>query len=262
MGDKRVVLYLSKVSYLREDHYILKDVDLKVYEGERWVILGVNGSGKTTLLKIISGYIWPTEGVVEVLGYKFGETNLRELRRNIGFVSPDLINLIPENDSLLDVILSGKFASFGLYDNPDEEDYKFAIKLIDFIDAKRIKDLEFRKLSMGEKQRCLIGRALMANPSLLLLDEPFQGLDLPGREKLLNLIEKLGTQREDITLILTTHHLEEIPTCFTHALLIDDGKIFMKGLIQNVLNSDNISRLFNCNIKVKELNGRFFAFSK
>lgn len=252
---------LENIYYSRGDHVILRNISWRVLTGERWVILGENGSGKTTLLKIISGYIWPSSGRVKVLGGLFGEINLRSLRQMIGFVSPDLLPYIPSTDNFLQVVLSGKFASFGLYDNPSPEDLDYAEKIINFLDCSKIKNEKFKNLSRGEQQRSLIGRALMANPGLLLLDEPCQGLDLPSRERMLNLIDKLSRERPDITIILVVHSLEEIPASFTNALLLKNGEIIKSGAIDDVLTSESISSLFNYPLKVKRNERRFFAYS-
>ncbi|MEM2108935.1 MAG: ABC transporter ATP-binding protein [Candidatus Odinarchaeota archaeon] len=254
------VIELENIYYIRDSRVILKNICWKVLAGERWVILGENGSGKTTLLNVISGYIWPSNGAVKVLGKLFGQIDLRSLRREIGFISPDLLPYIPRNISFLQAVLSGKFASFGLYDKPGSEDINYAEKIISFLDCSEIKDAEFHTLSRGEQQRCLIGRALMSNPSLLLLDEPCQGLDLPSRERLLNLINKLSVERTDITLILVVHNLEEIPNSFTHTLLLKNGEIVKSGGINNVLTSENVSELFNYPLQVKKVGKRFFAF--
>ncbi len=251
----------ENIYYIRGDRVILRNVSWRVLPGERWVILGENGAGKTTLLKMISGYIWPSSGRIKVLGYLFGEVNLRVLRQRIGFVSPDLLQCIPQNNSFLQVILSGKFASFGLYDKPSREDLEYAESIIDFLDCSKIKYEKFNNLSRGEQQRSLIGRALMANPSLLLLDEPCQGLDLPSRERMLNLIDKLSRERLDVTVILVVHNLEEIPSSFTNALLLKKGEVMKAGLIDEVLTSENISELFNYPLKVKRNDRRFFAYS-
>ncbi|WEU39841.1 MAG: ATP-binding cassette domain-containing protein [Candidatus Odinarchaeum yellowstonii] len=255
------VVELENVYYIRDRRVILRDITWRVSTGERWVILGENGAGKTTLLKIISGYIWPSKGVVKVLGNLFGEINLRNLRRRIGFVSPDLLPYIPTAESFLQVILSGKFASFGLYDKPLKDDLEYAGKIIDFLDCSKIKYEAFSNLSRGEQQRSLIGRALMANPSLLLLDEPCQGLDLPSRERMLSLIDKLSRERRNITIILVVHNLEEIPISFTHALLLKKGGVMKTGRIEDVLTSENISELYNYPLKVKRNGRRFFAYS-
>lgn len=262
LSKKEIIVDFNCVSYRRDDREILKNISWRILSGERWVILGENGSGKTSLLNIICGYIWPSEGKIRVLGKEFGETDLRKLREEIGFISPDLMQRVPVTDSLYSIVLSGKFASFGLYDRPNDSDLEYADKIIYFIDVWRSRNLEFYKLSRGEQQKCLIGRALMANPSLLLLDEPYQGLDLPSRERMLNLIDKLSTGRKDVTLILATHHLEEVPPSFTHALLLKDGRIKRCGEITEVINSQNISEVFSYPLQVKKLENRFFAFSE
>ena len=156
--------------------------------GEHWSILGLNGSGKTTLLNIITGYLWPTTGSVKVLGKVFGETSIPELRKQIGFVSSSLQREL-HNDTVLSIILSGKFASIGLYHNVTQADIEKASYILKLMDCKHLQERYFDQLSQGEQQRVLIGRALMASPKILILDEPATGLDIIQKEnfyKLLN----------------------------------------------------------------------------
>jgi len=260
LSGSEAIINLSNVYFKRNKKLILKNINWQVLNGEKWVIIGENGSGKTTLLSLISGYLWPSSGKINVLGRSFGRTDLRELRKNIGFVSPDFIERIPPNDTFIEVLLSGRFASFGLYDKPSDEDMEYAEKIIAFMKAENMKNRKFHKLSRGEKQRCLIGRALMSNPSLLLLDEPNEGLDLPSREKLLSLIKKLALERDDLTIIMTTHHIEEIPNGFTRLLALKHGEIFFKGNINEILTEKKISRLFDYDLTIKKNGERYFAF--
>lgn len=253
------ILKLVDVSFIRNDEYILKDISWEIHKNENWVIIGPNGAGKTTLIKIVSGYIWPTSGEVYVLGEKFGKVDLRALRKKIGIVSLDLLKMVPFEDTVLEIILSGKFASFGLYDTPSPLDIQMALKLIKFIGCKGIEKKKFSELSNGEQQKVLIGRALMADPKLLILDEPCINLDLGSRESFLKVVENICKEKNDLTVIFITHRLEEITPSFTHALILKEGKILNKGPINEILVDKIISEAFNVNVKIEKSNGRYLT---
>ena len=184
------MININNVSVKRAEKEILKSVSWSVEKGEHWCLLGLNGSGKTTLLNIINGYIWPTKGEVEVLSRKFGETNLSELRKEIGWVSSSLQQRFRDDDTVVEMILSGKFASIGLYEQVEQKDMNQAIELMKLLNCEDLQNQAYGTLSQGERQRVLIARALMASPKLLILDEPCTGLDIMAREQLLQLIAK------------------------------------------------------------------------
>jgi len=253
------ILNLINVSLVRDNRYILKRISWAINEGENWVLIGANGAGKTTLIKVISGYMWPTSGEVYVLGEKFGKVNLRELRRKIGIVSSDLFRMVPETDTVLEIVLSGKFASFGLYDTPSKMDLDVALKIIKFIGCKGLEKTKFSNLSSGEQQKVLIARALMANPKLLILDEPCVNLDIASRENFLKVVDSICQERKHLNVIFITHHLEEIMPSFTHAIILKEGEVVAQGNIENVLTDRVISDAFNVKVKIHKNNSRYWV---
>lgn len=250
------VIEMTNVSWKRENQTILHQINWQVSEGEHWAILGLNGSGKTTLLNIINGYIWPTKGSVCVLGHKFGDVDLRELRKSIGWVSSSLQERIYGNDRAQDVVISGKYASIGLYEQPNEEDYDRAKQLMEQLGCGYLIDRSYQSCSQGERQKLLIARALMASPKLLILDEPCNGLDFLSREALLSSISQLATQPDAPHMLFVTHHIEEIVPIFTHTLLIRRGRVFTKGRSKSVLNSPTLSAFFETPVQVYWRNNR------
>lgn len=256
---KAPVLRLENVSKVLDGKTIIEDVFWTVRRGVHWVLLGANGAGKTTLMNIITGYLWPTEGEVYVLGKKFGAIDLRELRKDIGYVSSILLENVPARDLALEVVLSGKFASLGLYDAPSEEDEGRAKYLLDMMGCSNIADKEFGKLSQGEQQKVLISRALMPDPDLLILDEPAIGLDPAARERFLDKIEEIGSMKSGPVLIYITHHLEEITPIFSRVLILKEGEVLEKGRKEEVLKDGIMSEAFGIDMEVVRKNNRFFA---
>ncbi|MGD9506057.1 MAG: ABC transporter ATP-binding protein [Syntrophobacteraceae bacterium] len=257
--DNRISL--TDVSFIRKGRLILDAITWEVERGANWVVMGANGSGKTTLLQLLAGYLWPTDGSITVLGRKFGQVDLRELRKNIGWVGSFLQAQIPPAQNPLDLIVSGKYASIGIYDNPGPEDYEQAEQLAHRLHCGRILDSTYGVLSQGEKQRLLIARALIHNPRLLILDEPCSGLDLAAREQLLTTLENLGRAPDAPTLILVTHHVEEIMPAFTHVLLLKEGKIIARGEKRDALRRDLLKDAFGIDLEVMggENGGRYWV---
>jgi iron complex transport system ATP-binding protein len=222
-------------------------------------VLGANGSGKTTLLQLLAGYLWPTAGEITVLGERFGEVDLRQLRKRIGWVGSFLQAQVPPSQKPLDFIVSGKYASLGIFDKPEESDYEEALKLAERLDCRGIVDSPYAVLSQGEKQRLLIARALIHRPSLLILDEPCSGLDLVSREQLLSTLESLGRSHDGPTMILVTHHLEEIVPAFTHVFLLKAGQCAAMGLKGDMLKRDLLTDVFGITIEAEKENGRYWS---
>ncbi|MFD0698284.1 ABC transporter ATP-binding protein [Paenibacillus sp. GCM10027628] len=238
------VIRIQQVSYRRGENELLKDIDWQVKKGEHWAILGLNGSGKTTLLNVINGYIWPTSGKVSVLGHPFGSVDLRDLRKEIGWVSTSLQEKLYMNDKAEYIVVSGKFATIGLYENPSDADWALADSLMQQLSCSHLKGRAFQTCSQGEKQKLLIARSLMASPKLLILDEPCTGLDLFSRERLLEAIELLAQDANAPTLLYVTHHTEEILPIFRHALLMRRGEMFLRGKLRDVLTSEQLTHFF------------------
>lgn len=251
-----MIIKIENVSWQREESSILQNVSWEVNQGEHWCIVGLNGSGKTTLLNMINGYIWPTKGEITVLGKKFGEFDLRELRKSIGWVSSSLQQRLRGNETALNIVLSGKFATIGLYDKTQQEDSEKAYDLLKLLGCEKLANRRYDTFSQGERQRVLIARALIASPDLLILDEPCTGLDVFAREQLLSMVEKIAKQADAPTFLFVTHHIEEIMPVFSKTLLVKDGQIFKAGDTQDLLNSELLSRFFDSPLEVERRNER------
>src|SRR5690625_4744659 len=234
------VIDIKDVSWKRQRKTILSNVSWEVTRGEHWAVLGLNGSGKTTLLNMVNGYIWPTTGKVSVLDRKFGKTDIRELRKMIGWVSSSLQERINGRQLVQDIIVSGKYASIGLYEEPTKEDFHMAHKIMDRLSCSYLVDRSYETCSNGEKQKILIARGLMASPKLLILDEPSSGLDFIARDELLETINELAHQENSPTIILVTHHIEEELPAFSHTLLLRDGTVHDQGKIEDLLPHDRL----------------------
>ncbi|WP_042159702.1 ABC transporter ATP-binding protein [Paenibacillus gorillae] len=247
---------VRNVTWIRDDSTILHDVSWQVESGEHWCIVGLNGSGKTTLLNMINGYIWPTRGQLSVLGHTFGEFDLRELRKSIGWVSSSLQQRLYGSETALNIVLSGKFATIGLYDDFLQEDLTKAYSLLQLLGCEKLTNRRYDTFSQGERQRVLIARALMASPKLLILDEPCTGLDVFARELLLNMVDNITKQPDAPTLLFVTHHVEEIMPVFKKTLLIKEGKIFRAGDTLDLLNTELLSDFFDAPLDVERRNNR------
>lgn len=252
------VVRLDNVSFIRDHTTILQDISLLIEKGQHWAIIGPNGSGKTSLISIINGYHQPSEGTAQVLGRRFGKTDLREIRLHIGEASSEIRNMLHTQDTVTDIVLSGKFASIGLYQNPSMEDREIAGKLLEFFGLSDMASRPFDILSGGEQQKTLIARALMPEPELLVLDEPCAGLDLRAREELLDSVQRMCDEPGGPTLIFITHHTEEIIPAITHALALKQGRLVAKGIKSNILTGEILSRTFDLSIEVQERCGRLW----
>jgi len=245
------IIDVDHVSWRRNGTYILKDIQWQVKKSEHWAILGLNGSGKTTLLNMLNGYIWPTVGNVTVLNEKFGKTDIRELRKRIGWVSSSLQERIVPTQKAEQIVISGKFGSTGLYDERTSEDETKAFELLKQLNAAHLYGKDYGVCSQGEQQRVLIARALMAEPELLILDEPTNGLDFIAREQLLHSMEHIVKGSNAPTLLFVTHHIEEISPIFTHTLLMKDGQVFSKGTRKEILQHTSMSTFFDKNVQIE-----------
>ncbi|MCM3633212.1 MULTISPECIES: ABC transporter ATP-binding protein [Paenibacillus] len=257
-----MIIDLQHIHWEREERTILQQIHWQVKEGEHWCLLGLNGSGKTSLLNMVNGYQWPTSGKISVLGHEFGTYDLRELRKEIGWVSTSMQQRLYGSDMAVDIVLSGRDASIGIYDTPTADERDAALKWLSSMGCEHLAKSPYRTLSQGEKQRVLIARALMNKPKLLILDEPCTGLDLLAREQLLNMITELRGQEQCPTLIYVTHHVEEILPCFTHTLLLKDGKIFASGTTEEVLTQHTMSSFYEVPIHLEKENERYWLTIK
>lgn len=252
-------IHLQDVSFVRNRRIILDRIQWTIRPHHHWVVLGANGSGKTTLLQLLAGYLWPSKGQITVLGEQFGHTDLRELRKKIGWVGSFLQAQIPPSQQPLDLIVSGKYASIGIFDTPREEDYQAARELAHRLRCDKILDSTYGVLSQGEKQRLLIARALIAKPRLLILDEACAGLDLVTREQLLRTLDELARLPDAPVMIFVTHHLQEIMPLFTHVLLLKEGRCLAQGGKDRILQSPLLSEAFGIPLEVVQEGQRYWV---
>lgn len=256
---RKPVLQISNLHIQRADTAILHDISWRIERGQHWAILGANGSGKTSLLSALAGYLSFTSGEIEVLSEKFGETDWRELRKKIGLVSSSIRQLMSDYEPALLTVLSGKEALIDVWGEGSPKDRARARKILQQVECEYLADRLWQVLSQGERQRVLIGRALMAKPKLLILDEPCAGLDPVARENLLQFLQRLGSRQDSPTLVLVTHHIEEIMPVFSHALVLKTGEVIAGGEKNSVVTSALLSRAFGAKIKVAKKQKRFTA---
>ncbi len=253
------VVSVESVDLVRDGRFLLRDVTLQVRRGEHWVLLGANGAGKSTLLSLLGAIAHPTTGTVHVLGHRLGRVDMRELRTHIGHVNPRHTVRAPL--TVRDVVLTGltNTPEFLPRWAPTDADIARAERLVDALGMGSRLNLLWPNLSQGERGRALIARALMPEPDLLLLDEPATGLDLAAREQLLTSLDDLRAQDPDRASILVTHHLEEIPSTTTHAVLVREGVIVAQGPVSEVLTTADISHCFDHSITISKNHGRWVA---
>lgn len=248
------------VTFRRGGRTLVGPVTWQVELDERWVIIGPNGAGKTTLIRMAAAEEFPSGGKAFVMGEQLGRTDMRDLRSMIGISSSALGNRIPDGEKVGDLVISAGYAVLGRWREEYEEmDFDQAVDTLEQVGAYHLMDREWGTLSEGERKRVLIARALMANPELLILDEPGAGMDLGGREDLVGYLGDLAMDADAPAIVMITHHVEEIPFGFTHALLLDEGQVVAQGLIDTVMTSENLSRTFHQPIDVAKIGDRFFA---
>lgn len=256
-----MIIDLQNVSYRKNGKLILDAINWQVEEGEHWIILGLNGSGKTTLLNLINGYIFPLHGsYANVLGYEFGNCPIAELRKHIGWISNALAQNIPVNDTPLEIILSGKFASIGLWEKVTDADINQAEDILEKLGIMKLRDRTYSSLSQGEKQKVIIGRALICNPDIIIFDEACNGLDIFAKRDLCNIIEKLAEGKKSIFFV--THNTDEILPIFNKALLLKDGKVHSRGNLKDVIQLENLQNFYGANVDVFKHHDRFYIHAK
>jgi len=254
------ILELRDVSVRRGESTILGPINFSIAPGERWVILGPNGAGKSTFLNILATRIFPTQGKAFLLGEEMGKVDLFELRTRIGTCASIVAEDIPNDELVRDVVLTAAYAILGRWNEDyDLWDESRAIALLTTFGVRDLGDRLYGSLSDGEKKRVQISRALMADPELLLLDEPTAGLDLGGREDLLQRFSSFSQDPSAPATILVTHHIEEIPAGTTHALLLHKGVVAVSGPVAQVITQEHLSAVFGISMSVVHENGRFFA---
>ena len=254
------VLDLDGVTIMRGGTALLDDVSWQVKEGERWVVLGANGAGKTTLLQVAAARLHPTKGRATVLGETLGSTDVFELRPRIGLASAALAERLPPDEKVRDVVLTAAYAIAGRWNERYEElDHGRSTDLLAAFGVEHLADRTFGTLSEGERKRVQLARSMMTDPELVLLDEPAAGLDLGSREMLVRDLAELATDKQSPVLILVTHHVEEIPPGFSHALLMRQGTVVAAGPIHEVLTDENLTTTFDVPLKVQHAAQRWYA---
>ena len=257
------VLKLSQVTFVRDDRVILAPLNWQVRDTERWLVLGANGSGKTTLLRIASLYEHPSAGTVDVLGERLGRTDVRELRRRVGYMSAALAAQIRPELRARDVVMTARYAAlepwWHRYTTADEAE---AEACLDRMGVGWTADRSLGTLSSGEQQRVLLARTLMNTPGVVLLDEPSARLDLGGREQLVTALGELTVDTAAPPLVLVTHHLDEVPPGMTHVLMLREGRVVARGPIGVHLTSANLSQCFDMPLQLeRRADGRLSAWN-
>ncbi len=243
------VLAVEHLSIRRGRTAILRDLNWQVCAGEHWVILGANGSGKTSLLSALTGYFSATEGEISLLGERFGEADWRELRTQIGVVSSSVRLMMAETETALESVVTGKYAMIDYWGKVKPADAREARRSLRSVECAHLADRPWAVLSQGERQRVLIARALMCRPRLLILDEPCAGLDPVAREHFMQFVNRLGKQPNAPTLVLVTHHVEEIVPVFTHVLLLRDGAALAAGRKRDMLTAQHLTATFRTPVR-------------
>lgn len=257
------VLCLDGVSFVRDGRTLLDGIDWTVRTGENWLVLGANGSGKTTLLRIASLYEHPTHGRVEVLGERLGRTDVRMLRRRVGYASAALAAQLRPGLTARDVVMTARYAALEPWWNTyDDDDRARATVCLDRLGVAHLASRTLGTLSSGEQQRVLLARTLMNEPGVVLLDEPSARLDLGGREQLVAALDELMRSPGSPPLVLVTHHVDEVPTGITHALLLSGGSVLAQGPIDDVLTAEALTACFGVPLHVERRpGGRWTAWS-
>lgn len=252
---------MTDVDLVRGNKNLLDQVSWTVQDSERWVVLGPNGAGKSTLLSIAAARLHPTRGAVEILDETLGRVDVFELRPRIGLTSAPLAEQIPARETVFDAVVTAAWGVAGRWrERYEQTDEDRAHELIKDWDLQALIDRKFGSLSSGEKKRVLIARALMTDPELLLLDEPAAGLDVAGREDLVERLDQLAASENAPAVVMVTHHLEEVPPGFTHALLLREGSVVAAGPVGEVMTPQVLSETYGMSLKLVRVGQRFAAF--
>jgi iron complex transport system ATP-binding protein len=258
--DLDLVIDIRQGTVTRGGKDLVRDIDWRVELDERWVVLGPNGAGKTTLLNLAAARLHPTRGTVDVLGERLGRVDVFELRTRIGLATVALHERMPPEETVLDAVMTAAWSVLGRFrESYDAPDVRRARALLGQLGVGGLADRAYGTLSEGERKRVQIARALMTDPELLLLDEPAAGLDLGGREDLVRRLAELAADPDAPAMVLVTHHVEEIPPGFGHALLLREGGVVAAGLVADTVTSENLSKTFNLPLLVEHTDGRFWA---
>jgi iron complex transport system ATP-binding protein len=244
----------------RSRRQIIEPLDWRAATGERWALLGPNGAGKTTLLTILGAVEFPSNGKVVVLGEQLGRTDVFRLRERVGFVDARLGRRFAPGLTVAQVVSTGATGTVGLFEERvSPADRELGRTLLTTLGVDRLAAQRFADCSHGERARTLIARALVARPELLLLDEPGSGLDFAGRETLVAALARLAREQPELTIVITTHHLEELPAETTHALLLRDGVVVAAGPVRECLTAETLSACFGLEVELSRAQGRWHA---
>lgn len=254
---------MTGVGFVRDGRAILDHIDFRVEPRERWVILGANGSGKTSLVRLAALYDHPSSGTVEVLGERLGTTDVRSLRRRIGYMSASLADALRPQLTSTEVVMTAKFAALEpWWHRYEDDDRRRAVECLDRMAVASLAERTFGSLSSGEQQRVLLARTLMNDPGLLLLDEPSARLDLAGRENLVRALGDLAGDPQSPPLVLVTHHVNEIPRGISHAVLLHRGRILRSGPIDQVMTAEFLGECFGLDLHLEQrADGRYSAWA-
>jgi iron complex transport system ATP-binding protein len=254
------VLQLTDVSVVRDGSRVVDSVSWTVDSDERWVVLGPNGAGKTTILQVAAAQTHPSSGTAEILGEDLGSVDLFELRPRIGFASTTIARRIPPKEKVVDVVLTAAYSVTGRWNEEYESvDVRRAHRVLDEWKLDHLSERLFGDLSDGEQKRVQIARSVMTDPELLLLDEPAASLDLGAREELLQMLGGYASSEGAPAIVMVTHHVEEIPRGFTHALLLNEGSVVAAGPLSEVVTADTLGETFGLGLTVTEEGGRYTA---
>jgi iron complex transport system ATP-binding protein len=257
------VLRFTDVSYVRDGRPILNGFTWSMEDSERWVILGPNGAGKTTIMKLAAAKDYPTGGVVDVLSERLSQVDVFELRNRLGLVSSAAARRIPATETVRDLVLTAAYSIEGRWNEQyDEIDAQQGDEVLAEWDLVALAEHAFGTLSDGERKRALIARAVMTDPELLLLDEPSASLDLGARERLLQILSGFAQSPFSPAMVMVTHHVEEIPPGFTHALLLREGQVQAAGPLATTLTAENLEATFGMPFELTQSAGRYSAVAR
>lgn len=243
---------------MRDKKPVLRNVDWQVDSDQRWVIIGPNGAGKTTLLRVAAAQIQPSSGTARILGQTLGEVNVFELRTRIGFASNALSSHIPNSETVINSVMTASYAVTGRWNEKyDDIDVRRAMRVLNEWQLSELAERAFGTLSDGERKRAQIARSVMPDPELLLLDEPVASLDLAAREQTVSVIGAYAGEPAAPAMVMVTHHLEEIPAGFTHAIILSQGQVYAAGEIGSTLTGDKLSEAFGVRLSVTHEDGRY-----
>jgi iron complex transport system ATP-binding protein len=253
---------LRDVTKVVDERPIVRDVDWSVNAGERWAVLGRNGCGKTTLLRIASLYLHPTSGSVTVLGNTLGRCDVRRVRERIGWSSASFADMLRPALEAVEIVMTARYAALEpWWHQYDDADRERAAGLLDRVGIGHLERRQFGTLSSGERQRVLLARTLMNDPGIVLLDEPTAALDLVGREELVATLDALALDPSTPPVVMVTHHVEEIPSSFTHALLMRQGSVTAQGRVDDVLTEANLRACYELPLRLERRDGRWLAWA-